>query len=543
VGLVILFAAATLAIDAFISARLEAVVERHTQEVMTTNEKARIKSTAHAMALILGESLKSAQGDEKRRELARDIVTPLRFEEDSSGYFFVYQGTTNVALPPQPGLEGRDLADAVDSQGVHYVSELDRKAHAGGGYVDYVFPKPSGSESRKISYAEMIPGTDLWVGTGVYRDNVVREQARILGMLGGLVHQAMATSTAVFLVLVALLILFCLAIARSVAQPLAEATGAAERIASGDLTVRLDASGYDEAARLQTALNSMVAVLGQNIQEIKNRREEAEDKTRQAEQALEQARAAGREVVAQTALRIESLQKISSAVAHQLRNPTTIIGGLAGLLLKKPALLESHPEYLDGILDAARRIEHITTAVKEYSAIRLGQRVEIPAEDVLAPALEAGEAAARELGKTVVWEVGPGKAALFADKALLVMAVQAVTVNAVEALDQKGGRIRLSARPGEGSAEIAVTDDGRGIPEEELAYVYDPFYSTKSVGVGMGLTKAQRVLQEHGGTLSIETAQGRGTTVRLIVPAQAAATDSSGTAPDGYGPSTPGHAA
>jgi len=515
VGLVALFAAATLTIDAVISSRLEDVVVRHTKEVMLKDQKSRIKGSAHAMAQILGAALKSVQGEASRRELARAIVTPVRYEEDSSGYFFVYQGTVNVALPPQPGLEGQDLAEAADRDGVAYVRELARQAHEGGGYVSYVFPKPSGPEERKLSYAEMVPDTDLWVGTGVYVDNVDREEARIIAMISRLFNKAMATSSSVFVVLVAILSLCCLAIARSVARPLAEATGAAERIASGDLDVRLEASGRDEAARLQGALNRMTGTLRRNIQEIQDRRLEAEDKAHQAEQALIQARDADREVVAQVALRVESLQKISSAVAHQLRNPTTIIGGLAGLLLKKPSLKELYLEYLDGIIDAARRIEGITAAVKQYSSIRLGRLAGIPAGEVLAPALEAGEEAARAAGKAVVWEVDPGNAPVFADKDLLSMAVREVAVNAVEALAQEGGRIRLAARGGEGSFEIVVADDGRGIPEEELAYVFDPFYSTKSVGVGMGLTKAQRVLQEHGGSVTVQSVPGRGTTVLL----------------------------
>ena len=329
VGLVVLFAAMALVSATVISIRLEDVVVRHTQDTMLRGEKSKIKAAAHSMALTLGEVLKSVPDDLERKTLIRKILAPVRFEGDGSGYYFVYQGTTNVALPTQVELQGKDLKDFVDTNGVSYVRELARQAHAGGGFVHYVFPKPSGQEEPKLSYSEMIPGTDLWVGTGVYIDNVAREEATIATEIGGLFGKAATVSAVLFACMVTLLCALCLAIAHSVARPLSEATRAAESIAAGNFDIRLNAVGSDEASRLQAALGSMAVILNQNIQEINARREEAEEKAAQAQQALLEVQRAGREVVAQVALRIESLQKISSAVAHQLRNPTTIIGGRA----------------------------------------------------------------------------------------------------------------------------------------------------------------------------------------------------------------------
>jgi len=519
VGLVILFSASVLMSTAAISTRLEEVVVRHTQDIMIQGEKGKIKAAAHAMAVTLGEALKFVPDDGERRLLLRKILGPVRFEDDASGYFFVYSGTTNVALPPRPELEGQDLKDFTDREGVAYVQELSRQAHAGGGFVGYIFPKPSGAEERKYSYAEMIPGTDFWVGTGVYIDNVDREKTHIAGVMAGLFNKALTASGVLAVILVAVLCALCLLIAHSVAAPMAEATRAAERIAGGDLDVSLSASGRDEASRLLAALNGMTQTLKRNIQEIQARREEAEEKAALAQQALLEVQKAGREVEAQVALRIESLQKISSAVAHQLRNPTTIIGGLAGLLMKKPALQERYLEYLDGIIDAARRIEHITAAVKEYSSIHMERARAMQARPLLEAALEAGRQCAESLGRTVEWEVSGGDVPVFADETLLAMAVREAAVNAVEALEGGEGRIRLEARQtGEGT-EIAVTDNGHGISGDDLQYLLDPFYTTKSVGVGMGLTKANRAVQEHGGTLRFISDPGAGTTVVFTLPA------------------------
>ncbi|WP_243360056.1 cache domain-containing protein [Fundidesulfovibrio terrae] len=520
VGLVILFSASALMSTAVISMRLEDAVVHHTQALMLESEKSKIKAAVHSMALTLSEALKLVPEDDRRREFMRNILGPVRFEEDASGYFFVYSGTVNVALPARPDLEGADLGAFTDREGVRYVYELARQAQAGGGFVRYIFPKPSGVVERKLSYAEMIPGTDFWVGTGVYIDNVDREMAHIASFINEFFEKALTASGVLTVTLIAVLCALCLMIAHSVAGPMEEATMAAERIAAGDLNVSLSARGRDEASRLQAALNDMTAILRRNIQEIHARREEAEEKAAQAEQALIEVQKAGREVEAQVTLRIESLQKISSAVAHQLRNPTTIIGGLAGLLMKKPTLKEHYLDYLDGIIDAARRIEHITSAVKEYSSIHLGLARTAPAGRILEDALAAGRECAASLGVPVRWEVEGADVPVFGDQDLLSMALKEVAINAVEALPPDGGSVRLEGRAaGEGS-ELLVADTGKGIADAELQYLLDPFYTTKSVGVGMGLTKANRAVQEHGGSLSIRSEPGRGTTVSLALPGE-----------------------
>lgn len=519
VGLVVLFSAASFVGAAFIAIPLEKTVVRHTQQTMLEGEKGKIKAAAHAMAVALEQALQPVATEAERKALVRRFIDPIRFEDDASGYFFVNQATTPVALPTRPELVGQDLNDFADPNGVHYVRELYRRAHGGGGFVAYIFPKPHGPETNKLSYAEMIPGTDFYIGTGVYIDNVQREEARIAGEIRGHFARAATVFAVLFTAMMAALCALCLAIGYSIARPLAEATKAAESIASGDFEIRLTANGNDEATRLHAALNRMTLILRQNISEIESRRAEAEEKSALAQQALLEAHRAGQEVVAQVALRLESLQKISAAVAHQLRNPTTIIGGLAGLLIKKNSTpRQDYLEYLDGIIGAAKRIERIATSVNEYSSIHLDKLETTRAGTFLDAGREAGEQAARRLGTPVRWEIDGGDVAMLADRKLLAMALREIVTNAVESLPGEGGTIRLTAATDGETASIAVTDNGKGIPAEECQFLLDPFYTTKSIGVGMGLTKALRALQEHRGTLSIASEPGRGTTVTLSVP-------------------------
>ncbi len=245
----------------------------------------------------------------------------------------------------------------------------------------------------------------------------------------------------------------------------------------------------------------------------------AEEKARIAEEALLQAEKANREAVVQMARRAESLQKISRAVAHQLRNPMTVIAGFANILRGKPELGPQCGEYLDGIVAAAGRIEKIATAVQEYNAIHLGERRTTEVFGVLAEARARAEQAVAGLARPVTWEVSAGESLrAVLDSDLMAQAVAELLVNAVEALPDAGGRVGLRAWESEGFLRIEVSDDGRGIPESEQAYVLDPFYTTKPVGIGMGLTRAARIVQEHGGTLTLASDPGHGARVEMILP-------------------------
>lgn len=145
-------------------------------KIMLTDQEAKIKVATQTTALSLGELIEDAGNEEEQIKMIRRALDPVRFEEDQSGYFFVYRGTTCVALPPKKELQGKDLADLKDKNGVFLVRDLEKLSRDGGGFLKYVWPKPGKGDQPKLSYAMMIPGTEFWIGTGVYLDNIERGQ-------------------------------------------------------------------------------------------------------------------------------------------------------------------------------------------------------------------------------------------------------------------------------------------------------------------------------------------------------------------------------
>lgn len=215
--------------------------------------------------------------------------------------------------------------------------------------------------------------------------------------------------------------------------------------------------------------------------------------------------------------RAEHLHKLSMAVAHQIRNPVMTIGGFARLLLKKAE--QGEQEFLEGILDGSRRLEAIVREVSAFTSIAAGPLVRVDVAELLAGVrdrfqLKPGQHLTIE---TTIEEVTT-------DPKLLAGILAELVENSLEALDganRQNGRVTLQAEAtAEGATLFLVEDDGPGVDPVNLPFVFDPFFSTKAVGVGMGLTKAGRMAAELGGELTLSSDQGRGVTARVLLPAR-----------------------
>ena len=265
-------------------------------------------------------------------EVIRKAINGYRFEEDKSGYFFVFKGTMTVAHAAKPSLNGKDLGTLKDSNGIYMIRELAEIAAKGGGYVKYIWPKPDAGEQPKLSYATMIPGTEYFIGTGVYIDNVDMAKQQIEQTMDVIVQESVmiiGVSFAVALIFVLVLSLF---IVRSITSPIREATAIADAIAHGNYAVELNVKGRDEAAQLQMSLNVMAKTLRENIAEITARSAEANEKTKAAEMALKEAdmakaeaERARREGAHQAVSRIQEVVNRVSAAAEQMSRQASII--------------------------------------------------------------------------------------------------------------------------------------------------------------------------------------------------------------------------
>jgi len=135
-------------------------------------QKEKLMVANNSTAALLADVARQCDSPDQIEEALIRAVDQVRYEKDKSGYYFIYRNTEVVTVPIKPALRGKDLKGVKDNNGVFYVLELSKQAHQGGGFVHYVYEKPGQGLTPKLSYAEMIPGTNYWVGTGIYIDNI-----------------------------------------------------------------------------------------------------------------------------------------------------------------------------------------------------------------------------------------------------------------------------------------------------------------------------------------------------------------------------------
>lgn len=226
-------------------------------EIMLEGQMAKIKVATHSMALSIGRTIEGIQDEEQKIEVIQNAVDDIRFEDDKSGYFFVYQDTTCVAHPINKKLIGKDLGHLKDKNNAYFVRELRDSAKKGGGFVNFIWPKPGAGDVPKIGYAQMIQGTDIWIGTGVYIDNIDATKAAINTDISSrvktLTTNMMAISGILFIAITAL----CLFILAGIGTALKQVVVFVNKLAKGDLTQTLDIDQKNEIGVLIDSLNHM----------------------------------------------------------------------------------------------------------------------------------------------------------------------------------------------------------------------------------------------------------------------------------------------
>jgi methyl-accepting chemotaxis protein len=240
------------------------------EQVMFEGQQEKIKLGTQTMAVALSKALEGVTDRQEQHDIISSYIKDYRFEEDESGYYYTYIGTVIFMHPTLPQREGEDLGQTADANGVYYVRELYANAQKGGGFVSFVFPKPPSMENApKLAYVEYIPGTDIWLSTGIYIDNVeayrLREEAALSASVRRLI---IIVIISVLVLAAAVLVPLCFFTLRSITRPLDETVRMAEQLASGDLSAKLMVKGHDEIAVLQDSFRKMTENLRELVENI-----------------------------------------------------------------------------------------------------------------------------------------------------------------------------------------------------------------------------------------------------------------------------------
>ena len=283
-------------------------------------------------------------------------------------------------------------------------------------------------------------------------------------------------------------------------SPVERLAHAAETVAAGDLSQELPVEGKDEVGRLTRAFNEMIVRLRQN---------------RDLEEAVRENQY------------LSQLGKLSSGVAHEIRNPLNFIGLAVDHLDavtegKSPDGEAEKRQVIARIKEEIERLNELVTNFILYGRPPKLHRapVRLPelAEGVLR--MMEGRLRAQTIScRTEYREVGE----VFADPDQLRRALVNLVGNAVDAMPN-GGTLTVSAGPrDDGRYSVVVQDTGVGISAADREKMFEPYFTTKASGLGLGLVLTKKIVDAHGGEIAVESAPGKGTRIEVALPAVPAA--------------------
>ena len=296
--------------------------------------------------------------------------------------------------------------------------------------------------------------------------------------------------------LLLLALLFGLASADFIAQPLASLENATRRIAAGDSSIRLLAKPGDERGWLISSFNRMLDEL---------------EKGRKGELIQE---------------RIDAWKDLAQRLAHELKNPLTPIRLASERLLRAA---RSDPEKARRITESTSlaiiaevdAMDALLSDFREFARLPSPQMDWVPLEELV----EESVAVYRQSYPDVDFVIAalPEGLRLNMDRAMVKRALGNLIANSVEAMEGRG-RIGISAdlvKAGDsGYCRLRLSDSGKGIPGEIGDRVFLPYFTTKEKGTGLGLSIVERIIHDHGGRIRFESAEGFGTVFWLDLPVE-----------------------
>ena len=219
--------------------------------------------------------------------------------------------------------------------------------------------------------------------------------------------------------------------------------------------------------------------------------------------------------------KLSSIGLLAAGVAHEVNTPLTGVSSYTQMLMGM--LQDTDPKHalLQKVRRQAERATNIVNNLLNFS--RTGGATEFTEVDmkrVLDDTLQLLEPQLRGNQIEIIRDYDPGAPLVFGNAGKLQQVFTNLLLNALDAITA-GGSIRISTLPSDDhSLVVEVADSGMGIAPENVAKIYDPFYTTKGVGrgTGLGLAVSYGIVQEHSGHISVESSPGRGTTFRISLP-------------------------
>lgn len=307
------------------------------------------------------------------------------------------------------------------------------------------------------------------------------------------------------LTLIAVFVVVAL-IARSLSSPILRLSGVAQKISEGDLSVRTGIDRKDEVGALAQAFDQM----GEALTASRRSLEQSYQHLVQTERRLVQSE------------KLASIGELVASIVHELRNPLSAVKMNLKMLARKQIPDLAIAESIEIAQVQVLKLERMLSQILDYAKPLEPRMAPVDLAGVISEAVESFRESIESQGTMIQMDLTPEHQIVCCDRDLIMRALTNVIGNALEAMSGRDTRqLKLTATPGEaveGNIVLEFSDTGKGMSENQLERIFEPFYTTRQDGTGLGLPNARKVIELHRGRLEVFSREGAGTTVRITLP-------------------------
>ncbi|MGQ9570210.1 MAG: response regulator [Thermodesulfovibrionales bacterium] len=214
----------------------------------------------------------------------------------------------------------------------------------------------------------------------------------------------------------------------------------------------------------------------------------------------------------------EALEKMMDEVVHEIRNPLTSIGGFAKRVYDRLPEGDPNKKYMEMIMDDVLKLENMIKQLVDLKTMAFCYLERTDINQLIMETIKMHEKEIQEKGIKLETELMDNPTSIPGDKEQLKVAISNLIKNSIEAMKEGPKVLKISNNLNDGYMEIKVSDTGKGIPKDKIKNIFDPFFTSKIYGPGLGLTFTLKIIQQYRGTISVESELGKGTTFTIRLP-------------------------
>ena len=512
---------------------------------------------------------------ERAQAMAVAQLRAQRFGAEGKDYFWINDLKPNMIMHPyRADLEGKDISHFADPTGKRlFVEVVDTVKQNGQGYVDYMWQWKDDPKHivPKVSFVRLFKPWGWVVGTGIYVQDVKAEIAAMTGRL---------TTVSLSILAVIALLVFFMAQEGLRAERRRRQTEYGLRHSQGMLSLVMDNipqfifwkdkegiylgcnrefaahAGLEDSSKIvglsdkqvpwgradaveQRAKERKVMADGQAELHSEERHAQPQGGFRWVDVSRIPLRGQGGEVRGilctqeditqrkemEQLVRIQdkmaSLGRIAAGMAHEIRNPLSGVNMYLSALEGLEPGGDRHREILAKLKIASGKIEAVIKRVLDFAKPGIPRPTWVQVNRVISGVVELSGVTLRKSGVTLDTRLDKHLPLCYVDAQLLEQVLLNLVTNAVQALADwpNKRRIRISSALDHERIIIRVADSGPGVPDDIAGRIFDPFFTERKDGSGIGLSLCHRIISDHGGSLTVENSQWDGALFTIIIPA------------------------